>query len=54
MSEETPEETTEDSSGVPGQIMYPEVEVDAERAGEFVAGKVDSLVPEDEEEAEEE
>ena len=54
-SEETVEETepeaeeAEDSSGVPGQIMYPEPEVDAERAAAFAAGKVDTLEPEDDE-----
>lgn len=37
-------------TGVPGQIMYPEVVVDAERAGEYAAGKVDTLDPDDESE----
>jgi hypothetical protein len=57
---EEPEETTEeteplageeleDSAGIPGQIMYPEVNVDAERAAAFAGGKVDTLDPEDEE-----
>lgn len=41
-------------AGVPGQIQYPDREVDAERAGEFAAGKVETLEPEDEEEADEE
>lgn len=37
-----------DEPGIPGQIMYPEVNVDAERAAAFAAGKVDSLDPDDE------
>jgi hypothetical protein len=54
MSETTNEETeptaeeVEDFNGIPGQIQYPDVEVDAERAGEWVAGKADSLYPDDE------
>lgn len=50
---ETPEETEpqtelEDSPGVPGQILYPDPEVDAERAAAFAGGKVDTLYdPED-------
>ena len=44
------EDDLEDSSGVPGQIEYPEVVVDAERAGEYAAGKVDTLDPDDESE----
>lgn len=43
------EEELEDSAGVPGQIMYPEVEVDAERAAAFAGGKVDTLDPDAEE-----
>jgi hypothetical protein len=43
------ENETEDSAGIPGQIQYPEREVDAERAAAFAGGKVDSLEPEDEE-----
>jgi hypothetical protein len=43
------EEEFEDSAGVPGQIMYPEVEVDAERAAAFAGGKVDTLDPDAEE-----
>jgi hypothetical protein len=42
-------EELEDSAGVPGQIMYPEVEVDAERAAAFAGGKVDTLDPDAEE-----
>lgn len=34
-------------AGIPGQIQYPERVVDAERAGEFAAGKVDRLTDED-------
>jgi len=45
MSETEPETT---NPGIPGQILYPEVEVDAERAGAFVAGKEDTLYPETE------
>jgi hypothetical protein len=48
------EEELEDSAGIPGQIMYPEVEVDAERAGEYAAGKVDTLDPDAEERTERE
>ena len=44
------EDDLEDSSGVPGQIVYPDVVVDAERAGEYAAGKVDTLDPDDESE----
>ena len=36
-------------AGIPGQIEYPEVNVDAERAAAFAGGKVDSLDPDDEE-----
>lgn len=43
------DEELEDSAGVPGQIMYPEVEVDAERAAAFAGGKVDTLDPDAEE-----
>ena len=44
--------TTDDNTqvvdaGVPGQIQYPDVEVDAERAAAFAAGKEDSLFDED-------
>jgi hypothetical protein len=41
-------------AGVPGQIQYPDREVDAERAAAFAAGKVDSLEPEDESDDEDE
>lgn len=34
-----------DTSGIPGQIVYPDREVDAERAAAFAAGKVDNLDP---------
>lgn len=44
MSESTPEY---ENPGIAGQILYPEPQVDAARAGEFVAGKVDSLEPEE-------
>ena len=57
MSETEPEvqtEEVEDERGVPGQIQYPPIEVDAERAGAFVAGDVETLYPEDEAPAEEE
>lgn len=39
-----------ESEGVPGQLLYPERVVDAERAGQFVAGDVETLEPEEEEE----
>jgi hypothetical protein len=47
-------EELEDNAGVPGQILYPEREVDAERAAAFAGGKVDSLEPEEDEEDSEE
>jgi hypothetical protein len=37
-------ETTEEVNGVPGQIVYPDPTVDAERAAAFAGGKVDTLV----------
>lgn len=53
--EETePEETlAEDEQGIPGQILYPPTDVDAERAGEYAAGKVDTLEDEDPDEDDE-
>ena len=42
------EEELDDGPGIPGQIQYPEVHVDAERAAAFAAGKVDTLDPDDE------
>jgi len=57
MSEQETEPTAESEdntqtadAGVPGQILYPERVVDAERAGAFVAGDVDTLEPEEDEE----
>lgn len=46
--EETEEEY--DNPGISGQILYPEVEVDAERAGAYAAGDVETLYddPDDE------
>jgi hypothetical protein len=54
-TEETEPEAREDNTqvddaGVPGQIQYPDREVDAERAAAFAAGKVDSLEPEEDDE----
>ena len=49
--EETVEEATDEeyeNPGIKGQIQYPEPQVDAERAGAFAAGEVDTLEPEDE------
>jgi len=46
------EDTEYDNPGVEGQLQYPEVVVDAERAAAFAGGKVDSLEPEDDEEDE--
>lgn len=46
---ESEDNTQVADAGVPGQILYPEREVDAERAGEFAAGKVDTLDPDAEE-----
>lgn len=51
--DETGEETEptadlpEDGPGIEGQILYPDPEVDAERAAGFAAGKYDTLYPED-------
>jgi hypothetical protein len=45
-------EEQDEVNGIEGQIIYPDRTVDAERAGEFAAGKVDTLEPEDEEQAE--
>ena len=42
------DEELEDSAGIPGQIQYPDVHVDAERAAAFAGGKVDNLDPDDE------
>jgi hypothetical protein len=53
MSENESEDNTQVAdAGVPGQILYPERVVDAERAGAFAAGKVDTLEPEEDEESE--
>jgi hypothetical protein len=52
--EESQDNTQVADAGVPGQILYPERVVDAERAGNFAAGKVDTLEPEDEEDEDEE
>ena len=41
-------EGDDDFNGIPGQIQYPDVEVDAERAAGWAAGKEDSLYPDDE------
>ena len=41
-------ELLDDGPGIPGQIEWPDREVDATRAGEWAAGKVDSLYPDDE------
>jgi len=43
MNEESTDNTQVADAGVPGQIQYPDREVDAERAAGFAAGKVDSL-----------
>lgn len=40
--------------GIPGQLMYPDKDVDAERAGQFAAGKVDTLDPNEEEKSDRE
>jgi hypothetical protein len=42
-------EGDDDFNGIPGQIHYPDREVDAERAAAWAAGKEDSLYPDDEE-----
>lgn len=41
-------EGDDDFNGIPGQLQYPDVHVDAERAAAFAAGKVDNLDPDDE------
>jgi hypothetical protein len=46
---ESEDNTQVADAGVPGQIQYPDRVVDAERAGAFAAGKVDTLEPEPEE-----
>jgi hypothetical protein len=46
MSEQSTEEEYE-NPGIEGQIQYPPIEVDAERAGNFAAGKEEFLYPED-------
>jgi hypothetical protein len=46
---ESEDSTQVADAGVPGQIQYHDREVDAERAGNFAAGKVDTLNPTDEE-----
>jgi hypothetical protein len=51
-NEESEDNTQVADAGVPGQIQYPDREVDAERAAAFAAGKVDSLEDEDDEEPE--
>jgi hypothetical protein len=43
----------EEVAGIPGQIEYPDRDVDAERAGEYAAGKVDTLEDPDAEEDDE-
>ena len=43
------QDTEYDNPGVEGQLLYPEVEVDQERAAAFAGGKGDSLYDEDEE-----
>lgn len=40
---ESEDNTQVDDAGVPGQIMYPDREVDAERAAAFSAGKEETL-----------
>jgi hypothetical protein len=52
VEETEPQAEAEDGPGVEGQIMYPEPNVDAERAAAFAAGKVDTLEPEDDEDEE--
>ncbi len=42
------DEEPDDFNGIPGQIVYPDVHIDAERAAAFAAGKVDNLDPDDE------
>ena len=41
----------EEFNGIPGQIQYPDAEVDAERAAAFAAGKEDTLYEDDENDA---
>lgn len=44
---EREDNTQVDDAGVPGQIVYPDAEVNAERAAAFAAGKEDSLYEDD-------
>ena len=48
-TEESSDNSQVADAGVPGQIAYPDREVDAERAAAFAAGKVDTLDPDEEE-----
>ena len=41
--EELDEENTTENAGIEGQILYPDAEVDAERAAAYAGGKEDSL-----------
>jgi hypothetical protein len=36
-------DNADEVNGIEGQLIYPDREVDAARAGEFAAGKVDTL-----------
>lgn len=54
--DETGEETEpvqeeDETNGIEGQIIYPDREVDAERAAAFAAGKEDSMYDDDDNEA---
>jgi len=44
---ESEDNTQVADAGIPGQIQYPDREVDAERAAAFAAGKEDSLYDDD-------
>lgn len=51
--EETEPQADEEVPGIPGQIVYEDPAVDAERAGEYAAGKVDTLEDDDPDEDDE-
>jgi hypothetical protein len=51
---ESEDNTQVADAGVPGQILYPDRSVDAERAAGFAGGKYDTLEPEEDEDEDDE
>lgn len=47
MSKKVVNEDETEVNGIKGQLIYPDRKVDAERAGLYAAGKVDTLDPDD-------